>query len=160
MSRLPRSPSLSVLLVGSCEPQQRLTCAMLSQWEIATKVARDGVEAVQLASEQDFDVILIDVDTSVLDSLFVTERIRRSERAHPARRPVPVMAYTAMDRPPCEALVRRSGMNDVLKKSTDGVAMSECLQRWCASHFDGSPLWSRHAKAHSRPGGDSPDSRG
>jgi CheY-like chemotaxis protein len=135
-----RTHPIHALLAGARPAQQRVTCAILADLQVNALVAQDGVEAAHLAREHAFDIVLIDVDTSVLDSLFVTARIRLFERETPSRRPAPVVAYTGMEPTPFEALLKHTGANDVLRKSEAAVGMSACLNRWCPGKFDAARL--------------------
>lgn len=99
------------------------------------QIARDGFEAVLLAGEQDFDIILMDVDMPVMNGLEATARLRQNERRARRARAVPVVAYTAGARALDEGSWRRCGMSAVLNKPADAFEMGECLARWCASRF-------------------------
>jgi CheY-like chemotaxis protein len=136
-ARVPTpEPIIRVLLSGAGLPQQRATRELLTSLRVDSEVAQDGVEASRLAAAKVFDVVLIDVDASLLDGLFATAFIRRFERATPSRRPTPVVAYTGMEPPPFEALLKHTGANDVLRKSSAAAGMSECLARWCPGKFE------------------------
>ena len=134
---LVRASCLRVLLVDDCpvQLQQLLTCALLARWKIMPQIACDGLEAVLLAGEQDFDIILMDVEMPVMDGLTATGRIRQSERRARRERPVPVVAYTTGNLAVDEGRWRKSGMNGVLNKPCDALGLSECLERWCPSEF-------------------------
>ena len=131
-SSLLRFAPLRVLLVDDCPLQQLLACALLSRWEILPEIASDGVEAVLRAGEQDFDIILMDVEMPVMDGLTATAHIRRDERARHSHKRVPVVAYTSASLASDEARWQQSGMNAVLHKPSDVLEMGECLERWCA----------------------------
>ena len=132
---LVRASRLRVLLVDDCPVQQLLTCALLARWNILPQIACDGLEAVLLSGEQDFDIILMDVEMPVMDGLTATARIRQGERRARRERPVPVVAYTTGDLAADEGRWRMYGMNGVLSKPCDALGMSECLERWCPSGF-------------------------
>ena len=137
---LVRASRLRLLLVDDCPVQQLLACALLARWKIMPQIACDGLEAVLLSGEQDFDIILMDVEMSVMDGLTATARIRQSERRARRERPVPVVAYTTGNLAADEGRWRTCGMNGVLNKPCDALEMSECLERWCPSGFAASKL--------------------
>ena len=126
---------LRVLLVDDCPVQQLLTCALLARWKIMPQIACDGLEAVLLGGEQDFDIILLDEEMPVMDGLTATARIRQGERRARRERPVPVVAYTTGNLAADEGRWRTCGMNGVLNKPCDALEMGECLERWCPSGF-------------------------
>jgi DNA-binding response OmpR family regulator len=119
------------MLVGARNPEHWLERARLLSQNIATQVAHDGAAAQCLASRVPFDLILIDVDTSVLDGLFLIARPRRAETERPEPSRVPVLVFTAMHTPPFEALLRYRGIDDVLHKDASAQVLADCLQRWC-----------------------------
>jgi CheY-like chemotaxis protein len=125
---------LHVLLVDDCPFQRLLACTLLSRWMILPELASDGMEAVLRASEQDFDIILMDIQMPVMDGLTATLRIRRDERARRCGTPVPVVAHTS-DNGYDEALWVHCGINAVLCKPCAAFEMGECLERWCGHKF-------------------------
>lgn len=128
--RAPSGP-LRVLLVDDCPFQQMLSCVMLSRWGIVPEIARDGLEAVRLAGERDFDLIPMDIEMPVMDGLKATAAIRRQERTARRRRKVPVVAYSASDLTGHEGEWQGSGINAILQKPCDALAMQDCLRQWC-----------------------------
>ena len=130
--------SLRVLLVDDCPFQQLLACALLSRWMIVPQIACDGLEAVLLVGEQDFDIVLMDVEMPVMDGLLATARIRTNERRDRRARAVPVVAYTAGDLASDERKWQRCGMNAALRKPAEAPEMRACLERWCGSKFSSS----------------------
>ena len=125
-----------VLLVDDCPVQLLLGCVLLARWQIIPELARDGLEAVLLAREQEFDLLLMDVEMPVLDGLAATHRIRRHEQqCKPARR-VPIVAYTANETALDERTWRHSGIDAVLAKPSPEPAMEQCLKRWCPDRFE------------------------
>jgi CheY-like chemotaxis protein len=130
---------LRVLLVEDNPFQQLLACALLSHWKVMPQIASDGLEAVLLAGEQEFDIVLMDVEMPVLGGLKATAQIRQNERRARCALAVPVVAYTAGDLALDEASWRSCGMNAVLNKPAGVLEMGECLERWCPSRFAASP---------------------
>jgi CheY-like chemotaxis protein len=120
-----------VLLVDDCPLQRLLGLALLSRWRITAEVARDGKEAILMAAEQDFDIILMDLDMPFVDGFAATQRIRQQERSGKRRARVPVVAYTANDSASSERCWSDSGMDAVLAKPSVAAVMGECLRRWC-----------------------------
>jgi len=127
--------SLRVLLVDDSEFQRLVACALLARWGILPDIASDGVEAVRLAGESDFDIVLMDVEMPVMDGLAATACIRQLERERGLGAGVPVVAYTAGGLAANEARWRECGMDAVLQKPSDAFAMGECLHRWCGDKF-------------------------
>lgn len=123
------TPPPAVLVVDDEEITQLLAQTCLRTWGIAATVAHDGEEAVRMAAERRFDLILMDLSMPRLDGLGATREIRRGERLHASVR-VPVVAYTSMNF--CDgALLVEHGIDDLLAKPCGAEDIRACLARWC-----------------------------
>jgi CheY-like chemotaxis protein len=106
-----------------------LASEVLSQAGVEALLAGDGAEAVALANELDFDLILMDLQMPVLDGFAATRQIRHFERTN-ARARVPVVAYTSsVDTDPLR--LQDCGIDAVLDKPCDPHALRACVSRWC-----------------------------
>ncbi len=89
-----------------------LATELLEMVGLNVDVATNGLEAVQLAEQRQYDLILMDVHMPEMDGLEATRRIRR----HPLHATVPIIAMTASvmtdERQACMA----AGMTDHLGK--------------------------------------------
>jgi CheY-like chemotaxis protein len=92
-----------------------------------TVPAHDGLEAVELASREEFDLILMDVQMPRLDGYEATQRIREAEGQD---RRVPIVALTAGvltgERDRCLA----AGMDDYLSKPVSMDSLCRALSAW------------------------------
>jgi two-component system CheB/CheR fusion protein len=89
-------------------------------------MAENGAEAVALASQTNYDLILMDMQMPVLDGVAATLRLR----AHPDLGSIPIIAMTANafveDREACLA----AGMNDFMTKPVRPATLFATLRRW------------------------------
>jgi len=103
-----------VLLVEDNPPTQKLMLRLLEKRGYQITLANNGQEAVELSAQQDFDVVLMDVQMPVMDGFQATAEIRRREAD--GKQPVPIIAMTAHamqgDREKCLAI----GMNCYVSK--------------------------------------------
>ena len=88
----------------------------------------DGAAVVELATKQDFDVILMDFQMPLLDGLSATRAIRAHEAAG-SRRRVPVIAMTASVLAEHRSASVDAGMDGFASKPVDWFALSHEIAR-------------------------------
>ncbi|MDP1525184.1 MAG: ATP-binding protein [Rhodocyclaceae bacterium] len=117
-----------VLLVEDEPINQEVSRGLLEDCGMAVDVANDGVEAVALARQQRYALILMDMQLPNLNGVEATQQIR----ADSLNSATPILAMTANafeeDRQACLA----AGMNDHLPKPIDPPHLYETLLRWLA----------------------------
>jgi len=85
-------PRLNVLLVEDNAVNREVASQFLQKLGQDVTVAVDGAEAVRLAAERDFDLVLMDMQMPVMDGISATKAIR----GLPGKaRTVPIVAMTA-----------------------------------------------------------------
>src|SRR5271157_713 len=89
----PSSQPLRILLAEDNAINQRVARALLERRGYTVSVAANGREAVRLAGEQDFDLVLMDVQMPEMDGLEATMVLRAREAG--AGRRLPIVAMTA-----------------------------------------------------------------
>jgi signal transduction histidine kinase/CheY-like chemotaxis protein len=117
-----------VLLVEDNLVNQRLAREILTQLGCEVAVAGNGVEAVDLAARNDFDVVLMDCLMPEMDGYQTTREIRARERA--SGRSVPIVAVTANARAEDRELCMACGMNDYLGKPYRRADLERMVLRW------------------------------
>lgn len=86
----------------------------MQQWGIVVTEAVSGFEGVQLADQQQFDIVLMDIQMPGMNGLEATALIR--QHPDPARANVPLLALTANAFRSDHDRYRAAGMNDCLAK--------------------------------------------
>ena len=84
---------LRVLLAEDNRVNQKLAVKVLEKFGHEVVVANNGKEAVELYSQQEFDVILMDIQMPEMDGLTATREIRKLEMN--TQKHIPIVALTA-----------------------------------------------------------------
>ena len=112
------------------EPVNReIARELLEEIGLAVDVAEDGSVAVQLAVDNQYDAILMDMQMPKIDGLEATRRIR----AMPAYIDVPIIAMTANAYAEDRSACFEAGMNDFVAKPIRPDRIFEALARGLAS---------------------------
>jgi two-component system, sensor histidine kinase and response regulator len=107
------SLSLSILLADDNLVNQRVAMTMLGKMGHRVTLATNGLEALELWRQSDFDLVFMDVQMPEMTGLQATMQIRREE-AIGAHVPIVAMTASAMseERDRCLA----AGMDDFISK--------------------------------------------
>jgi signal transduction histidine kinase/ActR/RegA family two-component response regulator len=114
---------LCVLVVDDSAVDRAVTTSFLRQAGHTVIEASDGGEAVRLASDHDFDVVLMDMSMPDVDGLEATRRIRALEGQ---RRQVPIVALTAAEE------CRHAGVSECLAKPFTRTELIAAITRAAA----------------------------
>jgi CheY-like chemotaxis protein len=106
------TPALTadVLLVEDNKINQKVAMRLLEKGGCTVWVANNGEEAVDLAKQQAFDIILMDCQMPVMDGLTATVKIREFDQQ------IPIIALTANAQESDRQACMQSGMNDFISK--------------------------------------------
>jgi PAS domain S-box-containing protein len=117
-----------VLLVEDDVINREVTLELLSDTGLVVDVAPDGEVAVDRVKEQDYDLILMDVQMPRMDGFEATRQIRRL----PAGRDVPILAITANAFDDDRARCLDAGMNDFVAKPVNPETLFGRTLAWLA----------------------------
>lgn len=119
------SVSLEILVAEDNKVNQMLAVKMLSKMGHRPVIAGDGKQAVDMAMEKKYDIILMDMQMPVMDGLAATRKIRETDSK------IPIIAMTAnvfdSDRKACFD----SGMVDFIPKPVKREMAREILLKYC-----------------------------
>ncbi len=88
--------SLNILLAEDNQVNQRVAELLLTKRGHKVKIANDGHEALAMVREEEFDVVLMDVQMPEMDGVEATAALRAMEQAAgPDARRLPIIALTA-----------------------------------------------------------------
>jgi len=123
----PRMAPLRVLVAEDNQTNQILAGGLLQKWGHQMVLANNGLEAVELAGHEQFDLILMDVQMPLMSGFEATAAIRQQEARN--GRHVPIIAMTANalegDRERCLA----AGMDDYVAKPLEIPVLRAKLQQ-------------------------------
>ena len=131
LSAIPAvAASLRVLLADDHPINRKLAAYLLGERGHQVEIAENGREALDLARENHYDVILMDVQMPGMDGLEATAAIRDFQRGK-SRTPIIAMTAHAMksDRDRCFA----AGMDGYLSKPIDALEMFALVESLAAS---------------------------
>jgi CheY-like chemotaxis protein len=123
--------SVQVLVVDDNPVNLMLISALMESRGLVPMLAADGAEAVALARELHFDLILMDLQMPILDGFEATSAIRHFESRR-SRSAVPVVAYSST--PPDAGVLAKCGMSGSLVKPCGDQELDDCLARWCPTY--------------------------
>ena len=102
----------SVLVVEDNELNMRLFCDLLDAFGYQAHMCRDGVKAIDIAREQNPDLIIMDIQLPEVSGLDITKWLKDDpDLAH-----IPVLAVTAFAMRADEQRVREAGCEGYLSK--------------------------------------------
>ena len=118
-----------VLIAEDNEINQYVIENMLTRFEVTTRLAHNGQEALEIfLKDQDFDVILMDVQMPVMNGYEAVRRIRSS--GVPGAEDIPILAMTAHAMYGDAERSLAAGMTAHLSKPIDVRELACALARW------------------------------
>ncbi len=145
-----------VLLVEDNEINQEVAIGQLEDAEVFVDLAENGAEAVRMVGENDYDIVLMDMQMPVMDGIEAT----RILRSNPRSEVLPIIAMTANALVSDRELCLQAGMNDHIAKPIDPDQLFGVLLRWIKRpDGDGPGLheWTEARPAAPAAPGSSPD---
>ncbi|MDR1577680.1 MAG: response regulator [Deltaproteobacteria bacterium] len=123
-----RAPQASVLVVDDFHSNLLVAEGLLTPYQMTISTALNGHEAVEAATNFDFDLILMDHMMPGLDGLETTKLIRGLQAHHHEK--TPIIALTANAIIGSKEMFLANGFNDFLAKPIEFSKLDEVLARW------------------------------
>lgn len=118
-----------VLAVDDMEMNLRLLRTWLRPSPLELTLAYSGEDAVALCQQQEFDLILMDVQMPNMDGLQASRLIRQTD----LNLGTPIIAVTAHALKEEQERLMASGMDDYLPKPLDLIDLITVIKRWCGN---------------------------
>lgn len=117
-----------VLLVEDNELNQQVAGMTLSHFGLIVEVASNGKEAVDILSQKQFDIVLMDVQMPIMDGYEAARVVRQDLKLD-----VPIIALTANALKGEAEKCLSAGMNDFVSKPFDETTLLKVLSKWLKS---------------------------
>ncbi len=121
---LERIKGKKILLVEDNEINQLIAIEVLENLGLAVSLACDGKQGIDEALQNDFDLILMDIQMPVMDGLTAAKTLRYNNYTKP------IIAMTANAMPEDKIKAREAGMQEHIGKPFDVEDLQKCLFKW------------------------------
>jgi PAS domain S-box-containing protein len=125
-AELPNKP-LKILLAEDSIINQKVALNQLQTLGYTADVAANGKEVLNLLSQIDYDLILMDCQMPIMDGYSATQRIRHQQKGE---KKTVIIAMTANAMKEDQERCIQSGMNDYLSKPVKKSILSQKLAYW------------------------------
>jgi signal transduction histidine kinase/DNA-binding response OmpR family regulator/HPt (histidine-containing phosphotransfer) domain-containing protein len=123
---LARLRGARILLVEDNANNREVALDFLAAAPVEVDVAVDGNEAIRMAWQGDYDLVLMDIQMHEMDGLTAARRIRDTDRL----RDMPIIAMTAHAMAGDRERSLAAGMNDHVVKPIDPALLFRALLTW------------------------------
>lgn len=120
----PKPEKPRVLIVDDNKLNLLVADKMLSNENFECTTVDNGFDAIDLAKENDYEIILMDINMPQLNGIGATKRIREFDKN------TPVIALTAVDVTQLNRQILQAGFNDYILKPYDKSHLLELIQNF------------------------------
>jgi len=123
-----------VLIVEDDQVSRDMVCIILRKKGLEIYQAQNGIEAIEMFEQENFDLVLMDINMPYMDDYEAVSLIRKKEKIMKKRTIVIALTAYAIkeDKEKCLA----SGMDDYLSKPIDINQLSVLIDRWLSLSKD------------------------
>ena len=117
---------VKVLLVEDNEINRLIAQELLLRVGCVIQIAQNGKEAIEMVKQEDYDIVLMDIQMPVMDGLTATRRIREDGKF--ANLPIIAMSAHAMAGDKEKSIAH--GMNDHISKPVEPARLYDVINKW------------------------------
>ena len=122
-----RKMNLRILLAEDNVVNQKVAVIMLKKLGYSAQIVSNGQEVINALDQDEYDLVLMDIQMPVMDGYEATRSIRASDKAY---RDIPIVAMTANAMKGDRDLCLASGMNDHVPKPIGAEQLERALNTW------------------------------
>jgi CheY-like chemotaxis protein len=116
---------LHILVAEDNIINQHITQNIFKHLGYEIDIARNGVEAIEMISKRNYDILFMDILMPDMDGLAATREIRKKLGDK-----IPIVAITAVDNEEGKVEAFNAGMNDYITKPVKAEAIKQILIKW------------------------------
>jgi two-component system sensor histidine kinase/response regulator len=128
---------VKILLAEDNHVNRKLAVRLLEKIGVSPKTAENGHEVLEAMINDDFDMILMDIQMPGMDGIEATKRIRDIEQKKGGH--VPIIAITAHAMKGDRERFIQAGMDDYVSKPLDAQRLYDVISKYCTKHPHSSP---------------------
>ncbi|GHV52598.1 hypothetical protein FACS1894216_09030 [Synergistales bacterium] len=128
LKRVWVSPLAKVLVVDDNSINLTVALGFLARHNIQAETALDGLTAIEMAREKEYDLVFMDHMMPGIDGIETVRRIRALDGEY--YRKLPIVALSANAVSGAREAFIEGGMNDFISKPIRGAELNETLIRW------------------------------
>ena len=135
---VPLPLNLTVLVAEDNPTSQIVATAMLEKLGCRADIAANGLEAVEMFAQKNYDIVFMDLHMPVMDGAEATVTIREQNRNG---RRVPIIAFTAGVQESDREKFFKAGVDDFILKPANRKTLEAALRRWTTKKEMGDGGW-------------------
>jgi CheY-like chemotaxis protein len=120
---------LQVLLAEDNGINQRIASLIFGQMGMGFDMASNGKDALEMAKNKSYDIILMDIKMPVMDGLDATREIRAFEKKSGVEIPAYIVALTASEVLDSRNVCMEAGMDEFMEKPIKEPLLRELFFR-------------------------------
>lgn len=128
-----RFANLRILAVDDNQINLQLVSHWLEPYGIKVSLAYSGQQALNLAAQEYYDLIIMDIQMPEMDGLETTRRLRQQQKT----KNTPIIALTAHALKSEQKQILKCGMNAYLTKPVNEAKLLKAINKWC---FEQKPI--------------------